>query len=74
VPEQRLAIAQVSPFALETRTEVGDYVNRLSGELHRRGHRVLIIAPSQSAELVSESREALRAGPDALPDHAPVVL
>jgi predicted metal-dependent phosphoesterase TrpH/glycosyltransferase involved in cell wall biosynthesis len=77
VPEQRLAIAQVSPFALETRTEVGDYVNRLSGELHRRGHRVLIIAPSQSAELVSESREALRAGPDALldlADHAPVVL
>ncbi len=77
VPEQRLAIAQVSPFALETRTEVGDYVTRLSGELHRRGHRVLVIAPSQSAELVSESRDALRMAPGALlelADHSPVVL
>jgi predicted metal-dependent phosphoesterase TrpH/glycosyltransferase involved in cell wall biosynthesis len=77
VPEQRLAIAQVSPFALETRTEVGDYVTHLAAELDRRGHRVLVIAPSQSAELVSESRDALRAGPEALlerADHSPVVL
>ena len=44
VPEERFAIAQVSPFAWETKTEVGEYVARLSEELHRRGHRVLVIA------------------------------
>jgi predicted metal-dependent phosphoesterase TrpH/glycosyltransferase involved in cell wall biosynthesis len=60
VPEQRLAIAQVSPFAWETKTEIGEYVRLLSQELHRRGHQVLIIAPSNSAELVHESRKLLR--------------
>jgi predicted metal-dependent phosphoesterase TrpH/glycosyltransferase involved in cell wall biosynthesis len=62
VPEERLAIAQVSPFAWETRTEIGDYVRLLSQELHRRGHRVLVIAPSNSAELVHESRKLLHGG------------
>jgi predicted metal-dependent phosphoesterase TrpH/glycosyltransferase involved in cell wall biosynthesis len=62
VPEQRLAIAQVSPFAWETKTEIGDYVRLLSQELHQRGHRVLIVAPSNSAELVHESRKLLRGG------------
>jgi predicted metal-dependent phosphoesterase TrpH/glycosyltransferase involved in cell wall biosynthesis len=77
VPEERLAIAQVSPFAWETKTEVGEYVARLSEELHRRGHRVLIVAPSRSAELVRESRRALRGDPDALmarADSEPLVL
>jgi glycosyltransferase involved in cell wall biosynthesis len=80
VPEQRLAIAQVSPFAWETKTEVNEYVERLSDELHRRGHRVLIVAPSHSAELVHESRRALRggrAGSEALlarADEGPLVL
>jgi glycosyltransferase involved in cell wall biosynthesis len=62
VPEERLAIAQVSPFAWETKTEIGEYVRLLSAQLHQRGHRVLIIAPSNSAELVRESRKALRDG------------
>ncbi|HEX3618095.1 MAG TPA: glycosyltransferase [Solirubrobacteraceae bacterium] len=62
MPEERLAIAQVSPFAWESKTEIGDYVRLLSQELHRRGHRVLIIAPSNSAELVHESRRLLRGG------------
>ncbi|HEX3803793.1 MAG TPA: glycosyltransferase [Solirubrobacteraceae bacterium] len=77
MPEERLAIAQVSPFAWETKTEVGEYVARLSEELHRRGHRVLIVAPSRSAELVRESRKALRGDPDALmarADAEPLVL
>ncbi len=77
MPEERLAIAQVSPFAWETNTEVGEYVARLSEELHRRGHRVLVIAPSQSAELVDESRRRLRGDPEALvarADAGPVVL
>jgi predicted metal-dependent phosphoesterase TrpH/glycosyltransferase involved in cell wall biosynthesis len=60
VAEQRLAIAQVSPFAWETKTEIGEYVRLLSHELYRRGHQVLIIAPSNSAELVHESRKLLR--------------
>ena len=62
MPQQRLAIAQVTPFAWETKTEIGDYVRLLSRELHHRGHRVLIIAPSNSAELVRESRKVLRDG------------
>jgi glycosyltransferase involved in cell wall biosynthesis len=77
VPEERFAIAQVSPFAWETKTEVGEYVSRLSQELHRRGHRVLVIAPSRSAELVRESRRALRGDLEALmtrADAAPLVL
>jgi predicted metal-dependent phosphoesterase TrpH/glycosyltransferase involved in cell wall biosynthesis len=80
VPEQRLAIAQVSPFAWETKTEIGEYVRLLSDELHRRGHRVLIIAPSNSSELVHESRKLLRGGQAnaeallALADAEPLVL
>jgi predicted metal-dependent phosphoesterase TrpH/glycosyltransferase involved in cell wall biosynthesis len=77
VPEERLAIAQVSPFAWETKTEVGEYVARLSDELHKRGHRVLIVAPSRSAELVRDSRKALRGSPEALmarADAGPLVL
>ena len=77
VPEERFAIAQVSPFAWETKTEVGEYVLRLSQELHRRGHRVLVIAPSRSAELVRESRRALHGDLEALMARAeaePLVL
>jgi predicted metal-dependent phosphoesterase TrpH/glycosyltransferase involved in cell wall biosynthesis len=77
VPEQGLAIAQVSPFAWETKTEVGDYIARLSNELHGRGHRVLIVAPSHSPELVRESRAALRGDPETLLERAdagPLVL
>jgi hypothetical protein len=47
VPSERLAIAQVTPFAWEVSHEVNDYVARVSHELSRRGHRVLIIAPSE---------------------------
>ncbi len=75
--EERLAIAQVSPFAWETKTEVGDYVARLSDELHQRGHRVLVIAPSHSAELVQQSRRELRRDPEALiarAENGPLVL
>ncbi|HWE14816.1 MAG TPA: PHP-associated domain-containing protein [Solirubrobacteraceae bacterium] len=57
---QRLAIAQVTPFAWEVPNEVNGYVARVSEELARRGHRVLIIAPSESAALVRDSRRDLR--------------
>jgi predicted metal-dependent phosphoesterase TrpH/glycosyltransferase involved in cell wall biosynthesis len=74
---QRLAIAQVTPFAWEVANEVNDYVARVSGELAARGHRVLIVAPSESAALVRDSRRTLRAHPEQLlngADGAPAVL
>jgi glycosyltransferase involved in cell wall biosynthesis len=55
------AIAQVSPHPWEARTELGLYVERISGELAARGHRVLIVAPSESARAAAASRRALRA-------------
>jgi hypothetical protein len=60
VPGERLAIAQVTPFAWEAAHEVNDYVARVSGQLAQRGHRVLIVAPSQSGALVRDSRRAVR--------------
>jgi predicted metal-dependent phosphoesterase TrpH/glycosyltransferase involved in cell wall biosynthesis len=39
---------------------VGQQVDRVSAELSRRGHRVLVIAPSHSPGLVRDSRRALR--------------
>ena len=77
MPSERLAIAQVTPFAWEVAHEVNDYVAQVSGELARRGHRVLIIAPSQSGALVRESRRAIRTGADTLlerADEEPLVL
>ncbi len=67
---KRLAIAQVSPFAWEANTEVGDYVASVSARLAARGHRVLVIAPSLSGELVRETRRTLRGDPRALLEQA----
>ncbi|HWD66117.1 MAG TPA: glycosyltransferase [Solirubrobacteraceae bacterium] len=76
-PESRLAIAQVSPFAWEAETEVNAHVARVSQELSRRGHRVLVIAPSNSVDLVRDTRRVLRENPEALLERAdsePIVL
>jgi glycosyltransferase involved in cell wall biosynthesis len=67
---QRLAIAQVTPFAWEAANEVNDYVARVSDELAARGHRVLIVAPSQSGALVRDTRRALRSHPEQLLEEA----
>jgi glycosyltransferase involved in cell wall biosynthesis len=72
-----LAIAQVTPFAWEAANEVNQYVARVSDELARRGHRVLIIAPSESTKLVRDSRRALRGSSEAVIERAadgPLVL
>ena len=61
-----LAIAQVTPFAWEVRNDVNEYVSQASAELARRGHRVLVLAPSQSPALIRSSRQAIRADPEAL--------
>ncbi|HTU94814.1 MAG TPA: PHP-associated domain-containing protein [Solirubrobacteraceae bacterium] len=63
---QRLAIAQVTPFAWEVANEVNEYVARVSDELAARGHHVLIVAPSESAALVRDSRRTLRSRPEEL--------
>jgi glycosyltransferase involved in cell wall biosynthesis len=72
-----LAIAQVTPFAWEVRNDVNEYVSRVSEKLAGRGHTVLVIAPSNSAALVKESRRALRSQSNGLlegADGQPIVL
>jgi hypothetical protein len=72
-----LAIALVTPFAWEVPSKVNEYVTRVSDELAARGHRVVIVAPSESRELVRDTRRAIRDGTDALLERAeagPVVL
>ncbi len=72
-----LAIAQVTPFAWEVPGEVNHYVARVSDELSRRGHRMLIVAPSGSGALVKDSRRAIRGHPEELLERAtegPLVL
>jgi hypothetical protein len=60
--EQSFAIAHVSPYPLEAQgSELNAYVQRLCEELQGRGHRVLLLAPSRSAERVRSSRHELRA-------------
>jgi len=67
----------VTPFAWEAPNEVGHHVARVSEELAARGHRVLVITPSGSPELVRDSRRSLRGDPEALLERAdgePLVL
>jgi PHP domain/Glycosyltransferase Family 4 len=56
------SIAHVTPYPWEAQeNEVNGHVGRVAAELSRRGHRVLILAPSRSQEQVRASRKALRA-------------
>jgi hypothetical protein len=57
----RLAIAHVSPYPWEQDNEVNAHIRAVAEELSRRGHRVLVLAPSRSQERVRASRRALRA-------------
>jgi glycosyltransferase involved in cell wall biosynthesis len=75
--QDHLAIVQVTPYAWEAPNEVNRYIARVSEELSRRGHRVLIMAPSQSGGLVADTRRSLREDPAALLERAesgPVIL
>ena len=63
------SIAQVSPWPWEQHHEVNRFVERLSDELCTRGHRVVVVTPSDSRELVREGRgkvKALRSDPEAV--------
>jgi glycosyltransferase involved in cell wall biosynthesis len=77
VPTEGLAIAQVTPFAWEAANEVNEYVEQVSRQLAASGHRVLVLAPSQSPDLIRSSRRAIRAEPGKLLERAqgePLVL
>jgi predicted metal-dependent phosphoesterase TrpH/glycosyltransferase involved in cell wall biosynthesis len=56
VPAERFTIAQVTPYGWEQHHEVNRFVERVSDELCARGHRVVVVAPSDSRELIRESR------------------
>jgi glycosyltransferase involved in cell wall biosynthesis len=60
MPPERYSIAQVSPIPWEQHHEVNRYVERLTDELCRRGHRVVVIAPSSMRELIKESRDIIK--------------
>ena len=70
----RYAIAQVTPYPWEDAHEVNAYVGALARELTERGHRVLIVAPSRSPELVRDSRRRIRNHELFDPSGAPSVL
>jgi glycosyltransferase involved in cell wall biosynthesis len=59
MPAERFSIAQVSPYPWEQHHEVNVYVERLADELCRRGHRVVVIAPSSVRELIREGRDLI---------------
>ncbi len=56
------AIAQVTPHPWEDEHEVNAFVRSLADGLAARGHRIVVLAPSRSPELVRESRRLIRAG------------
>src|SRR4051812_49735082 len=57
---ESFAIAQVSPHPWGKRHEINEFVARTSAELAERGHRVLIVAPSDSRQAIRESRRLIR--------------
>jgi len=64
-------IAQITPWPWEHRHEVNRFVERLSDELCARGHQVVVVAPSDSRELIRAGRatvRAMRSDPEAIWD------
>jgi glycosyltransferase involved in cell wall biosynthesis len=60
VSADSLAIAQVSPHPWGRRHEINEFVARTSAELAARGHRVLVVAPSDSRKEIRDSRRLIR--------------
>ncbi|MEJ7817299.1 MAG: glycosyltransferase [Thermoleophilaceae bacterium] len=61
MPLEPLSIAQVTPYPWEQQHEVNHFVERLASELRTRGHRVVVIAPSDSRELIKDGRRRVKA-------------
>ena len=61
MPPQRFSIAQITPYPWEQHHEVNRFVERLSDELAGRGHRVAVVAPSDSRKLIREGRARIKA-------------
>ena len=59
---ESFAIAQVTPHPWEDEHEVNAFVRSLAEGLAARGHRMVVLAPSRSPELVRESRRLIRGG------------
>jgi predicted metal-dependent phosphoesterase TrpH len=57
-----LRVALVTPFAWSQPHDVNEHVDGLAGELRRRGHRVSVLAPSNSARELAAGRRALLDG------------
>jgi predicted metal-dependent phosphoesterase TrpH/glycosyltransferase involved in cell wall biosynthesis len=60
VSSEHFSIAQVTPYGWEQPHEVNRFVERLSDELCGRGHRVVVVAPSDNRELIRESRATVK--------------
>jgi predicted metal-dependent phosphoesterase TrpH/glycosyltransferase involved in cell wall biosynthesis len=60
VGDERFSIAQVTPYPWEQGHDVNRYVERVSEELRGRGHRVVVVAPSDSRKLVQEGRARVK--------------
>ncbi len=60
MPPETFSIAQVTPYAWEEHHEVNRFVERVSDELCGRGHRVVVVTPSESRSLVRESRSIIK--------------
>jgi predicted metal-dependent phosphoesterase TrpH len=59
---EQFSVAHVTPYPWEAQdNEVNGHVREVCASLARRGHRVLVLAPSHSQERVRESRKAIRA-------------
>ncbi len=74
-----LSIVQFTPFPWSEQGGLNDYTRRVSDELARRGHSVVIAAPSGGRGGVAETKQALAGlqdDPDALfsPGEEPRVL
>ena len=64
VSPEPLTIAQVTPYPWDDDHDVNSFVGALGERLAERGHRLLILAPSRSPELVRESRRLIRSSRD----------
>ena len=59
---EQFSVAHVTPYPWEAQeNEVNGHVREVCAALARRGHRVLVLAPSHSQERVRASRKAIRA-------------